>query len=124
MSALTAILTGAPIQAVIAYELARLITPDESRFPPLARLKKRRAVLEDAERWCVGLRLHDRIDQAAYRHRLSTLAHGRRRPLSELFDAGRRASRARWPAVPHSQMRRSGLAAVEVLPGVGRHSGS
>ncbi|MGW0137490.1 hypothetical protein [Streptomyces calvus] len=45
MSALTAILTGALILAAIAYEIARLITSDESRFPPLARLRGKRAAL-------------------------------------------------------------------------------
>ncbi|MFE6222689.1 hypothetical protein [Streptomyces sp. NPDC057854] len=89
MSALTAIVTGALILAGIAYELARLITPDESRFPPMACLKGKRAALEDAERWCVGLRLHDRIDQATYQQRMTTLAHGRRRTAATRDDARR-----------------------------------
>ncbi|MGA5411873.1 hypothetical protein ACPCSC_32045 [Streptomyces lavendulocolor] len=89
MSALAAIVTGALILAEIAYEIARLVTPDESRFSPLARLRGKRAALEDAERWCVGLRLHDRIDQATYQQRMSTLAHGRRRPAATREDARR-----------------------------------
>ena len=38
----------------------------------------RRAALEEAERWCVGLRTHDRIGAAAYQQRMSGLARGQR----------------------------------------------
>ncbi|MFD0368000.1 hypothetical protein [Streptomyces sp. NPDC059071] len=64
----------------VLYEIARLITPDEPRCPPLARVAGRRAALDAAERWAVGLRLHGRIDQAAYQGRMAALAHGQRRP--------------------------------------------
>jgi hypothetical protein len=64
--------------AALAYEMGRLITPRESRCPPPAPLRGRRAALEAAERWCVGLRTHDRIDAAAYQRRMSGLARGQR----------------------------------------------
>ncbi|MFI2372167.1 hypothetical protein [Streptomyces sp. NPDC018833] len=83
MSALIAVLIGTLILAAMAYDIARLITTNESRCPPLARLKGKRAALEDAERWCVGLRLHGRIDHAAYQQRMSGIAHGRRRPAAD-----------------------------------------
>ncbi|MDW8807135.1 hypothetical protein P1P68_20680 [Streptomyces scabiei] len=79
MAAVIASLAGALILAGIAYDIARLITPDEPRRPPLARLRGRRAAQAEAERWLVGLRLHDRIDAATYQRRMSTLAHGQRR---------------------------------------------
>ncbi|MFF6829134.1 hypothetical protein [Streptomyces longwoodensis] len=88
MSAAVAIGIGVLILAVMAYDIARLITPVESRFPPLARFRGRRAALEHAERWCVGLRLHGRIDEATYQHRMSGFARGRRLPT-----ANRTASR-------------------------------
>ncbi|WP_051866135.1 hypothetical protein [Streptosporangium roseum] len=66
------------IAMAMLYDLARMITPREARCPPLARLRGRRAALEAAERWCVGLRLHGQIDPATYRGRMSALAHGRR----------------------------------------------
>ncbi|MCX5173877.1 hypothetical protein OG616_38485 [Streptomyces antibioticus] len=78
MQALIAILIGALILAALAYSIGRLITPLESRWPPLARLWGRRAALEEAERWCVGLRTHDRIGAAAYQQRMSGLARGQR----------------------------------------------
>lgn len=81
---------GALILAALWYDIARLITPGESRPPPLARLRGRKVALDDAERWCVGLRLHGRIDATDYQRRMSTLARGRRtfppgsiRPLLE-----------------------------------------
>ncbi|MEU8617450.1 hypothetical protein [Streptomyces sp. NPDC048623] len=80
MGALAAIVIGVLVVAAIAYDVARLITPIESRCPPPARLRGRRAALEEAERWCVGLRLRGRIGQAAYQRRMAALAHGRRRP--------------------------------------------
>lgn len=79
MAAVIASLLGALILAGIAYDVARLITPDEPRPPSLARLRGRRAALEETERWLVGLRLHDRIDAATYQRRMSALAHGQRR---------------------------------------------
>ncbi|MDT0306520.1 hypothetical protein RM780_06040 [Streptomyces sp. DSM 44917] len=78
MAVLVAILIGTLILALLAYEVARLITPEEPRRPPLARLRGRRAALEAAERWCVGLRLHGRIDPPAYQRRMSGIARGRR----------------------------------------------
>ncbi|MFB7171909.1 hypothetical protein ACFCYM_13915 [Streptomyces sp. NPDC056254] len=78
MQALIAILIGALILAALAYSIGRLVTPRESRWPPLARLRGRRAALEAAERWCVGLRTHDQIDTAAYQRRMSGLARGQR----------------------------------------------
>ena len=78
MQALIAILIGALILAALAYSIGRLIPPLESRWPPLARLWGRRAALEEAERWCVGLRTHDRIGAAAYQQRMSGLARGQR----------------------------------------------
>jgi hypothetical protein len=78
VTALVAALAGALILAGIVYDTARLVTPREPRCPPLARARGRRAALESAERWCVGLRLHDRIDQAEYQRRMAGLAHGRR----------------------------------------------
>ncbi|MEV0170657.1 hypothetical protein AB0I00_05955 [Streptomyces sp. NPDC050803] len=79
MAAVIAALLGALILAGIAYDIARLITPDEPRRPPLARLRGRRAAPAEAERWLVGLRLHGRIDAATYRRRMSALARGQRR---------------------------------------------
>lgn len=79
MIALLAAVIGGLILAAVVYEIARMITPDESRPPPLARLRGRRAALEEAERWCAGLRMHGRIEAVEYRGRMSTLAHGERR---------------------------------------------
>ncbi|WP_030587822.1 hypothetical protein [Streptomyces anulatus] len=78
MQALIAILIGALILAALAYDIGRLVTPRESRCPPLARLRGRRAALEAAERWCAGLRTHERIDAATYQRRMSGLARGQR----------------------------------------------
>ncbi|MFF4567340.1 hypothetical protein [Streptomyces sp. NPDC001435] len=80
MSALAALLAGSLILAAVFYEMARMVTPSESRLPPLARLRGRRAALESAERWLVGLRLHGRIDADAYRTRMHNLAAGERTP--------------------------------------------
>ncbi|MCF4135959.1 hypothetical protein L1856_02125 [Streptomyces sp. Tue 6430] len=90
MSAVTVILIGTLILAGVVYDIARLITPNEPRCPPLARLRGRRAALEDAERWCVGLRLHGRIDASAYQHRMSGLARGRRGPVTKRTASTRR----------------------------------
>ncbi|WP_367318670.1 hypothetical protein [Streptomyces sp. HUAS ZL42] len=79
MAAVIASLAGALILAGIVYDTARLITPDEPRRPPLARLRGRRASLEEAERWLVGLRLRHRIDTVTYQLRMSALARGQRR---------------------------------------------
>ncbi|KUL22173.1 hypothetical protein [Streptomyces regalis] len=79
MATVIASLAGVLILAGTVYDIARLITPDEPRRPPLARLRGRRAALAEAERWLVGLRLHDRIDTATYQRRMSALAHGQRR---------------------------------------------
>ncbi|MFD8644188.1 cupredoxin family copper-binding protein [Streptomyces zaomyceticus] len=77
--ALLATLIGALIVAVLAYDIVRLISTGESRCPPLARLRGRRASLAATERWCTGLRLHDRISAGEYRSRMSGIARGRRR---------------------------------------------
>ncbi|MFI8499607.1 hypothetical protein ACIGFK_14060 [Streptomyces sp. NPDC085524] len=78
MAAVMAVLAGALILAGVVHDAARLIAPTERRVPPLARLRGRRAALEAAERWCVGLRLHGRIDAATDRRRMALLARGRR----------------------------------------------
>ncbi|MDN3029528.1 hypothetical protein [Streptomyces sp. S.PB5] len=80
MTAVVAALIGSLILAALVYDIARLVTPGESRLPPLARLRGRRAALETAEIWLVGLRLHGRIDAAAYRTRMHGLALGERTP--------------------------------------------
>lgn len=80
MDAVVAILIGAGILAAVWYDTARLISPEEPRRPPLARLRGRRAALEAAERWCVALRLHERIAPEAYQRRMSRLARGERTP--------------------------------------------
>ncbi|MBC9728662.1 hypothetical protein [Streptomyces sp. TRM68367] len=54
------------IIAAMVYDNARLITPNESRCPPLAPLRVRRAALEDAAQWGLGLRMHGQIAPAAY----------------------------------------------------------
>ncbi|WP_155059324.1 hypothetical protein [Streptomyces blattellae] len=79
MVAVIAALAGTLILSGIIHDIARLITPDEPRPPPLARLRGRHAALEETERWLVGLRLHHRIDAAAYQRRMSALARGQRR---------------------------------------------
>ncbi|MEV6210467.1 hypothetical protein [Kitasatospora sp. NPDC051914] len=66
MGAALAIAAAALVLAAVLYDAARLARPDEARRPPLARLRGRRAALEAAETWCAGLRIHGRIDQAAY----------------------------------------------------------
>lgn len=80
MTAVIAALLGTLILAAVVYDMARLVTPHESRLPPLTRLRGRRAALESAEIWAVGLRLHGRIDAAAYRTRMHRLALGERTP--------------------------------------------
>ena len=80
MIAVLSALIGALILAAVVYDTARLVTPGESRLPPLARVRGRRAALEAAEMWLVGLRLHGRIDAAAYRTRMHSLAVGERTP--------------------------------------------
>ncbi|WP_062641048.1 hypothetical protein [Streptomyces maremycinicus] len=78
MTAVIAALIGSLILAAVFYDVARLVTPRESRCPPLARLRGRRAALESAEMWLAGLRLHGRIDADAYRTRMHSLARGKR----------------------------------------------
>lgn len=82
MIVVAAVLVGIAILAVVWYDTARLITPNESRCPPLARLRGRRAELGASERWLAGLLRHGRIDAAEYRWRMSGLAHGERRPAA------------------------------------------
>ncbi|MGC5041117.1 hypothetical protein ACPXCS_37510 [Streptomyces sp. DT190] len=76
--AATAILIGALLLAAIYYDIARLVSTHQSRYPPLARFRGRRAALEDEERWCAGLLLHGRIDTRSYQRRMTGLAHGHR----------------------------------------------
>ncbi|MFF5209560.1 hypothetical protein [Streptosporangium sp. NPDC000396] len=71
-------LIGALIMAAMLYDMARMITTSETRCPPLARLRDRRAALEAAERWCVGLRLHGQIDVFTYQRQMSGFARGKR----------------------------------------------
>ncbi|PWI12587.1 hypothetical protein DI272_44005 [Streptomyces sp. Act143] len=80
MSAVIAVLLGVVILAGAVYDTARLITPHESRCPPLARLRGRRAALEATERWSTALLLHGRITPADHQARMSRLARGERRP--------------------------------------------
>ena len=79
---MVASLIGALILLVVFYDTARLVTPRESRCPPLARLRGRRAALAAAEQWLVGLRMHGRVDAAEYRRRRAALARGERVPGS------------------------------------------
>ncbi|MFD0274243.1 hypothetical protein ACFVHB_10085 [Kitasatospora sp. NPDC127111] len=78
MAAVIGIIAAAITLAAATYDAARLISPDEPRRPPLARLRGRRAALEATETWRTGLRIHGRIDQAAYQQRMADLAHGHR----------------------------------------------
>ncbi|TPQ19923.1 hypothetical protein [Streptomyces sporangiiformans] len=73
-----AILIGGLLLAAIYYDIARLVSTHQSRCPPLARIKGRRAALEDEERWCAGLLLHGRIDTRSYQRRMTGLTHGHR----------------------------------------------
>ena len=78
MGGLVATLIGGLLLAGIVYDAARLLTTQERRCPPLARLRGRRAALEAAECRLAGLRLNARIDRAAYRRRMAGLARGHR----------------------------------------------
>ncbi|GAA3478035.1 hypothetical protein [Streptomyces yanii] len=80
MVAVIATLIGLLILTASVYDITRLFGCDEPRRPPLAPLRGRRAALEAAELRVVGQRLHGRIDTTAYQQRMSSLAHGRRRP--------------------------------------------
>ncbi len=82
MAAVIASLAGVLILAGIAYDIARLITPDEPRRPPPAHLRGRRAAPAEAARRFVGPRLHNRVDAATYQRRMSTLAPGRCRSIT------------------------------------------
>ncbi|WP_457030774.1 hypothetical protein [Kitasatospora sp. P5_F3] len=55
MGAVLAITFAALIPRSGVYDSARLVSPDEPRRPPLARLRVRRAALVAAEQWCTGL---------------------------------------------------------------------
>ncbi|MGW4233637.1 hypothetical protein ACWEF9_30995 [Streptomyces sp. NPDC004980] len=77
--ALLAALVGVLIAAALWYDIARLISTDESRFPPLARLRGPGAGLAATERWCTGLLLYGRIGGDEYRRRMSGIARGSRR---------------------------------------------
>lgn len=80
MAAVVASLIGGVILLVVFHDTARLVTPGESRCPPLARLRGRQAALAAAEQWLVGLRLHGRVDSAEYQRRMGALARGERVP--------------------------------------------
>ncbi|ALV33158.1 hypothetical protein [Streptomyces sp. CdTB01] len=80
MTAVVAALVGSLILAAVVYDMARLVTPYEGRCPPLARIRGRRAALESAEMWLVGLRLQGRVDATTYRTRMHSLALGERTP--------------------------------------------
>ncbi|WP_037885457.1 hypothetical protein [Streptomyces viridochromogenes] len=80
MAVVVATLIGAMILLAVFYDPARLVTPRESRCPPLARLRGRRAALAAAEQWLVGLRMHGRVDAAEYQRRMGALARGERIP--------------------------------------------
>ncbi|MFF4871421.1 hypothetical protein [Streptomyces sp. NPDC000961] len=77
--ALLATLLGVLILAALAYDIVRLISTGESRCPPLARLRGRRAALAATERWSTGLLLHERISAGEYRRRMPMIARGLRR---------------------------------------------
>ncbi|MFD8645123.1 MULTISPECIES: hypothetical protein [Streptomyces] len=78
MIAVIATVAAGLMIAGIVYDTARMIGPDESRCPPLARLWGRRAALEAAESRLVAVRLRGRIDTAAYQRRMAAIAHGHR----------------------------------------------
>ncbi|MFD8302854.1 hypothetical protein ACFV29_10940 [Streptomyces sp. NPDC059690] len=80
MIAVVSALLGALILVAVIYDMVRMVTPHESRLPPLGRIRGRRAGLETAEMWLVGLRLHGRIDAVTYRARMHSLAVGERTP--------------------------------------------
>ncbi|MFE9650388.1 hypothetical protein ACFYO0_41105 [Streptomyces sp. NPDC006365] len=73
-----AILIGGLLLAAIYYDIARLVSTHQSRCPPLARVRGRRAALEDEERWRADLPLHGRIDTRSHQRRMSGLARSRR----------------------------------------------
>ncbi|MFE1293987.1 hypothetical protein [Streptomyces sp. NPDC058731] len=74
----TAVLLQLLIVAGALYDTACLLAPDGTRRAPRRRLRYHRAALERAERRLVDQRLHGRIDEAAYRARMRSLADGRR----------------------------------------------
>ncbi|MDH6522204.1 hypothetical protein [Streptomyces sp. SAI-090] len=76
--AAAAVVIAVLLFAAALYDTARLITSHQSRPPPLALLKGRRAALEAEERHCTALLLHGQIDTHSYQVRMSGLAHGRR----------------------------------------------
>jgi hypothetical protein len=78
MAVAAVILIGAVILLAVLYDTARLVTPAEARWPPLARLRGRRAALAAAEQWLTGLRMHGRVDTAEYQRRMGALARGQR----------------------------------------------
>ncbi|GAA0641985.1 hypothetical protein Stsp02_20310 [Streptomyces sp. NBRC 14336] len=83
MAAVVATLIGVLLLLAVLYDAARLVTPREPRCPPLARLRGRKAALDAAEEWLVGLRMHGRVDAAEYERRMEALAHGERVPGKE-----------------------------------------
>ncbi|WP_354637156.1 hypothetical protein [Kitasatospora camelliae] len=89
VGAVLALTAAALVLAAVVYDAARLGRPAEAREPPLARLRGRRAAPEAAESWCAGLRIHGRIDQAAYQQRMADLAHGHRTHHSAPSPTGR-----------------------------------
>ncbi|MEV6945163.1 hypothetical protein AB0N07_24795 [Streptomyces sp. NPDC051172] len=60
------------------YDTGGLLTSPGARRPMWPRPRRGRAALEAAERQLVEQRLHGRIDAAAYRERMRSIADGRR----------------------------------------------
>ena len=78
MVAAVAGILGMLFLIALLYDSARLISPRESRLPPVVRLRGRVAALEAAESWCVGLLLNGRIDARTYQDRMARLARQER----------------------------------------------
>ena len=76
--AAAAVLIATLLCAAMIYDTMHLFTPRQTHWPPLARLRGRRAALEAEERWCTGLLLHGRIDGGSYQQRMSGLARAHR----------------------------------------------
>ena len=80
--AMLATIAGAVLLAVVIYDAARLVSVQESRYPPVARLRGQEAALEVTEAWAVGLLLNGRITPEDYRSRMALLARGQRTPTA------------------------------------------
>ncbi|MFI1561750.1 hypothetical protein ACH4ZX_01570 [Streptomyces sp. NPDC020490] len=73
-----AVLLQLLIVAGALYDTARLLSPAAGHHA--VRVRRHRAALEAAEGRLVGQRLRGRIDAAAYRERMRSLAEDRPRP--------------------------------------------